>query len=389
MLKRIFLFMVFFIWIIGWYSLASWNTYVSDTKVSFIWTLSKNVFLESEELNKVVLIYRSEYDISDFEVSSSCEVESQLLNKINDFYFFEVKYTGSKCTNPKLVLKYWDYIFSNTETKVEITSYKRLLGLMIDYNSDYLTNLKSIYQKELIKLSDFSKYEYEWKWVSMYYMYTAKKRMFDEQEFRLKVVDDILSGRNKKYKIPVVWNKLPTNRIKMPNSARPYRKSYTDGIHHWWDIDTSFWHEVVSMDDWIIIRVVNNFKFEDISKVKEWDDVSDEDKLKNLDILRGNQVWLKTMKWDVIFYSHLNTIESSIEDWMIVKAGTVLWTVWITGVPDKNYNDYHLHFAMHKNPYDENRAWTYNILDYMKWDWMFKWESYEYIIKNQGNLFDK
>jgi len=57
-------------------------------------------------------------------------------------------------------------------------------------------------------------------------------------------------------------------------------------------------------------------------------------------------------------------------------------------VPEKEYKDYHLHFAIHKNPYNKVRAGKYDIEDYMKWDWYYKGESKEHILENQRNIFN-
>jgi murein DD-endopeptidase MepM/ murein hydrolase activator NlpD len=105
--------------------------------------------------------------------------------------------------------------------------------------------------------------------------------------------------------------------------------------------------------------------------------------------LRGNQVWLKTSKWDLIFYSHLAEIENGLKEWQKVFEWQTLGTVGITGVPDKNYTDYHLHFELRKNPYDLKMAWKYTLQDYMNWDWYFKWKSAQYIQQNQYTIFQK
>jgi len=117
-----------------------------------------------------------------------------------------------------------------------------------------------------------------------------------------KIITDIVKKRKHKYKIPVPGYKLPKYITKLPNSARNYRKDYTDGIHHGIDIDAPLWSRIVSIDDGIVIKVVKDFKFSDLNQIKRWKNLTYEQKLKNLDILRGNQVWIKTMKWDVVFF---------------------------------------------------------------------------------------
>jgi len=80
----------------------------------------------------------------------------------------------------------------------------------------------------------------------------------------------------------------------------------------------------VALDDGIIVRVVNDFDASDLSRIIYGENLSEEQKLKNLDLLRGKQVWLKTMKGEVVFYSHLDTIPSSITEGSFVSQGDAL-----------------------------------------------------------------
>jgi hypothetical protein len=147
------------------------------------------------------------------------------------------------------------------------------------------------------------------------------------------------------------------------------------------------WTMTSAIDDWVIIRVVRNFKFEDLNKlVKNWN-LSNIQKLRNLDILRGNQVWLKTSKWDVMFYSHLWKIPNNIIEWTFVSVWQNIWTIDKTWVPDKDYKNFHLHFPIMKNPYLRKKAWKYSWEDIMAWDWYLKWLDPDTIIKEQKKIF--
>jgi hypothetical protein len=42
--------------------------------------------------------------------------------------------------------------------------------------------------------------------------------------------------------------------------------------------------------------VVSEFEFNDLDKIEKKEDLSYDQQVRNLDILRGKQVWLKTMK---------------------------------------------------------------------------------------------
>ena len=180
---------------------------------------------------------------------------------------------------------------------------------------------------------------------------------------------------------------MPSKWDKMPNSGRWYRKDYTDWVHHWWDIDSNFWDNIIALDDAIIVRIVNGFEYSDLNSIKRGASLTNNDKIKNLDILRWNQVWLKTMQWDVVMYSHLDEVYSNLEVGDFVRKWEPIWTVWISGIPDKTYKDYHLHFVVHINPYDLEKGDSYDNDDYMKWDWLFKWKSQDYILDNWNKYF--
>lgn len=73
-----------------------------------------------------------------------------------------------------------------------------------------------------------------------------------------------------------------------------------------------------------------DFSSKDFQRIVYGDTLSYEQKLQNLDILRGNQVWLKTMKGEVIFYSHLEEVDSSIQEGMLIKKNDPIGTIGIT-----------------------------------------------------------
>jgi hypothetical protein len=184
-----------------------------------------------------------------------------------------------------------------------------------------------------------------------------------------------------------LWYSLPTRNDKIPNARRPYRADTTDWIHHSWDIDTPSWETVVALDDWIVIRIVNTWKESDLHNIINEENLSDEQKERNLDILRGNQVWIKTMKWELVMYAHLDTVNTSIKEWLFIEKKTPLWTIGVSWVPEEWYDDYHLDFAICENPYILSKAWKYEIEDYMKWDWKMKLKDKDYILEHQYDFF--
>ncbi len=199
----------------------------------------------------------------------------------------------------------------------------------------------------------------------------------------------IQDGRDKKYISPVPGYHIQKQANKVPNAGRPYRAWYTDGIHHGWDIDAPIWTPVVALDNGIIVRVRDGFVAEDFGKIVYGDDLSYEEQLENLDVLRGNQVWLKTMKWEVIFYSHLKDVSDDLKEGMFVDRGTYIWTVWITWVPGVGYEDFHLHFDVKIPPFTPWREGSYTLMEYMKWPWSGKWQSQQEVFWLIDTLFEK
>ncbi|MCD5385396.1 M23 family metallopeptidase, partial [Candidatus Gracilibacteria bacterium] len=259
-----------------------------------------------------------------------------------------------------------------------------VLSNLLDMKTDRLIKFKDILQSRVNKYSKYSKYNRDID--KNNYKYLRNNRLLKEAIYNLNLINNIIEKRSEKYLVPLSGHKISRELSKIPNAGRPYRADYTDGIHRGWDVDGKFGEEILAIDDGIIIRVVSDFKFSDLDKIKRGENLSDYDKLKNLDILRGNQVWLKTMKGDVIFFSHLDEIFTNIKVGTVVRKGQPIGTIGITGIPDKNYKDFHVHFAIQVNP--RTKIGEYDIDDYLNWDWLFKGKSVEYILKNIDNIFE-
>ena len=360
------------------YSLVfAWNN------IKIIFLLSDKIYTNSSKLKKTMIVFKSNYDISNYKIKSNCDVFSNLKYKKWNKYLFELKIFENKCN-----WKNFKLISDNGKEKINfnlklINEYD-LYSNFIDIKSNYLLDINKKINKKIEKNSKFIKYNE--KIEKNYFSFLKKNRKLNEFIYNKNLIENILEKRWEKYLVPILWYSLPTLYHKIPNSKRPYRNRYTDWIHHWWDIDSKFWEKIIALDDWIIVNVISNFGFNDLNKVKN-KNLTYNDKIYNLDILRWNQIWLKTMKWDVVLYSHLNDIFSNIKVWEIVRKWQPIWTVWATWVPDKNYKDFHLHFTIHKNPYISKKIWKYSLDNYLKWDWLFKWKNKKYILKNQNNIF--
>lgn len=339
-----------------------------------------------EILSKNFVVFESNQDLSGFSISWWCRVRSKLLPQTqSQIYVFEMILEEENCKNPHFLLQDSDgKSLTNTFFRVDITSYVELFNLYTDFTSQRLRQLLTQLEKHKEQRILFSRLQNLSLDNEMYRKYFD----FHQIEYQKNLIKNILENRTEKYTIPVAGFELPTLISKLPNSGRPYRADHTYWIHEGWDIDTKKWQEVIAIDDGIILRVVDGFLFEDLQKIKR-KNLSHRDKLLNLDILRGNQVWLKTNKWDVIFYWHLNEVNKNISEWQVVKRWQSLGTVGISGVPDLNYTDFHLHFELRQNPYNHQKAGKYTFEEYMDWDWYFKWKNSQYIIQNQYTIFQK
>lgn len=360
-----------------WYSLVfAWN---SD---QIFFQESEFIFPDALKLNKVRYIIKSKTDFSDWKISSSCDFNFDLVSKQKNFYVIDVSlsnYSKCKYNDLKLSFNSWE---TTIDSRLKVYTKTDTYSQFLDNSDSFLEKSKGLITSKISELDKMINNP-----IDLLDKMKNERKKSEIQNIE-SVLSDILFQRSLKYNIPVNWYKLPTTLNKVPNTWRPYRESYTDWIHHGWDIDAPLWTNVVSIDDWIIIRVVNWFKYTDLNNIVYWNNISDEQKTLNLDVLRWNQVWIKTMKWDVVFYSHLNEIYSNIEEWYFVKRWEPIWTVWATWVPDKNYEDYHLHFPIHKNPLNDSKKSDYTNLDIMNWDWYFKDLNPSEIIEEQYKIFD-
>lgn len=380
MKKKIFILFMLFLLIGSWITFVFWNFINFDKSIKLENILSKNVFLWTN-LNKTILVYKSSTNLKDYKVISYCKNESKFLANSWDLYYFSLEFLDNICDNPNIILGNSDSKIENTLTKLKIDSEYNIFNFITDYDNKKLEKAleqleSSISKLEILKSQDktFEKLQ--------------KKRKLEEAKYKKYLISKVYEWRKLKYDVPVRWHSITTEKNEVPNAGRPYREEYTDWIHHGWDVDDKIWTNVIALDDWIIIRTVRNFEFLDLNNLKKWNKLSEDDKLLNLDILRWNQVWLKTTKGDVIFYAHLEKVFSDVIEWKIVKRWYPLWTIWISWVPDKAYTKSHLHFEISKNPHINKNAGKYIIEDYLKWDWELKWLWIEEVLEKQKKVFN-
>lgn len=354
------------------------GSYNGPIKIDYI--SGKNIYTSDFELNQTKILFRSWVDLSENKIISSCDTYSKMKYKKKDLYYFELKYfTACDDNKISLVDTNGKELYSGN---LEITTEYDLYDKFIDYSSENIQDIQSFLSNKILKLSKEK--------LSNNVLERAKqKRALQEAQYMQGFLQDLLQQRTQKYLVPVAGYNISTKHSRIPNAWRPYRESYTDGIHHGWDVGSKLGESVRALDSWIIIRVISDFQFSDLNQIKYGNNLTYDDKIENLDILRWNQVWLKTSKWDVVFYSHLQDVSSHIKEGILVRKWETLWTIGISGVPQKDYTDYHLHFPIHKNPYNKKRNQEYSYKDYMNWPWYFKGQPLSDVLKYQDEIFKK
>ena len=385
-MKKWFLFLiVLLVGSVGWYGFVSSGFLSYDTEIELVSQTSPSVFLDSDKLNNVVLVFKSNQNLKNHILQSSCDTETEFLDSYKSLHFFKVTYLDPSCSNPNLTLKKGEDIIVHTLFQINLVNKSTLFNFLVDYPDSHLQEVNKLYARDIQKNAIYANYSWDSMW--KYFSYLKWQRKLYEAEYKKELVDYILQWRWEKYLIPVPGYHISDHAGRLPNAPRWYRAWYTDGIHHWWDIYAPLWADTVALDDGLIVRIVRWFEFEDLWNINRWPELSKMDKLKNLDILRWNQVWLKTTKWDVVFYSHLRDVSDDIQEGDMVTSGTYLGSVWVSWVPEVWYDDYHLHFAVQTNPYNLSKVWSYTFDDYMEWDWLYRWESADHIIDHKHEVF--
>lgn len=344
-------------------------------KITKAFILSNNIFVDSTSLNKTSILFSTSTDLSKQKITADCNFYSKLPQKIKGYYLYDLKFFDDSCRG-----KIFQISSENQENKnyfsLNFYTQYSLLNNFSNKSDKTLETMVALLHKETKKESN-----------GWYHKKIKTLRKSQEAYSTQKTLENILEKRGQKYQVPVVEWKISNTLSKIPNAGRPYRQSYTDGVHHGWDVSGKFWEKIIAIDDGVIVRTTRDFEKADMKKIVYGKNLSYEQKLWNLDILRGKQVWLKTMKWDLVFYSHLDNIFENIKEGSVVRKWQPIGTIGITGIPATGYNDYHLHFPIHKNPYNEDKA-GYTTEEYMSWPWYFKWKNAKYIQENQSKVFE-
>jgi len=327
MKKIIVLIAAFLIGLVGWYGLVFWMNFSFEPEVSFGTVIGWELILWDTSLSKQIVVYKSSGNLaSGYEISSLCNTSSRYIDSYKNLYFFELSYLDESCQSSSIILKKGETLYPQSSWNIEMRNKIDIYDYYLDLPDSELSKMQTNFQAEISKnaiYKNFSSSE-----VVKYLSFAIGQRKYMEAYFHNSIILEILEAREDKYINPVPGRSFSENISKIPNSGRPYRAGYTDGIHHGWDIDGQIWDKTVALDDGIIVRVVRDFNnATDFSKIV-YTNPNEDQKVKNLDVLRGSQVWLKTMKGDIVFYSHLDTIPDAIEEWIMVKKWSTRSRVW-------------------------------------------------------------
>jgi len=124
-------------------------------------------------------------------------------------------------------------------------------------------------------------------------------------------IEAILQARNTKFALPIPGIPLPTNPSHLPNAPRPFRSETTDGIHHGWDFYVNEGTPVRAIEEGTILHVKRDFTWDEMNHLHHGD--SELEQQENLDVYRGNTVYLKTLSGHVAIYAHLSDIPTNIQ----------------------------------------------------------------------------
>jgi len=72
---------------------------------------------------------------------------------------------------------------------------------------------------------------------------------------------------------------------------------------------------------------------------------------------------------NIAYYAHLKSIQSDLYLGKKVLRGSELGLVGISGVPDRDYQDSHLHFEISKNPFTSTQ---YSLENTLFWPYLGK-----------------
>ena len=263
--KKIILAILLILGVIWGYGFVFSTNFIFTPSTKHAINISPNIYLWDSLLSQTIIWYQSNIDISTASIHSSCPTSTQFLEKYEDIYYFSLHFLTEKCRNKNIVLKLNNELLINTASILNIVTKGKIFNLLTDYPTQDLEWLSQTLNRNIKNYTIYETLNSEEIW--KYRTYRKRQRKFQESRYQLEVLEGIFIGRWKKYTSPIPWTSLSNQFSKIPNAGRPYREWYTDGIHHWWDIDSDIWQEVVALDEGIIVRIVDNFAYADLERI--------------------------------------------------------------------------------------------------------------------------
>jgi hypothetical protein len=76
-----------------------YSNYYKLNNVKIYDILGKNIYLDSTGLNSTIIVFSAESDISSYKIHSNCNVSSEFLKNLKNYYFFSIIFNDKNCSN--------------------------------------------------------------------------------------------------------------------------------------------------------------------------------------------------------------------------------------------------------------------------------------------------
>ncbi len=111
--------------------------------MTYAGSLGEEIFLGDPDLSHTVVIYKSESDLSDYEVTGNCDITSEYLDTYKSLYLFKVTYTGQSCSNGNILLEKNGNKIPASLTRLTLTGYAQKVANYLDYSTP---DIREIYE---------------------------------------------------------------------------------------------------------------------------------------------------------------------------------------------------------------------------------------------------
>jgi hypothetical protein len=81
------------------------SAFFKNVDIVFSGLSSKNIYLNSDKLNKNIIVFKSVDDISNYKISSICSTHTEFLYKNESLNFFSFSILDKKCFNENFYLQ--------------------------------------------------------------------------------------------------------------------------------------------------------------------------------------------------------------------------------------------------------------------------------------------